>query len=51
MNVICSNGAVFHCKLKKADQQKIYIKDLLGEEITLPIDSIQEIIIDFVTEY
>ena len=51
MNVICSNGAVYHCKLEKADQFKIYIKDLLGEKLTLPIDSIKEIIIDFVTEY
>lgn len=51
MNVICSNGAVYHCKLEKADPQKIYIKDLLGERVSLPIDSIKEIIIDFVTEY
>ncbi|MBC7486702.1 MAG: hypothetical protein H7282_08115 [Cytophagaceae bacterium] len=51
MNVICSNGAVYHCKLEKADQLKIYIKDLLGEKASLPIDSIKEIIIDFVTEY
>lgn len=51
MNVVCSNGAVYHCKLERADQQKIYIKDLLGEKVSLPIDSIKEIIIDFVTEY
>jgi FMN-dependent NADH-azoreductase len=51
MNVVCSNGAVYHCVLEKADHQKIYIKDLLGEKVSLPIDSIKEIIIDFVTEY
>jgi len=51
MNVVCSNGAVYHCKLEKADVQKIYIKDLLGEYISLPIDQIKEIILDFVTEY
>ena len=51
MNVVCSNGVVYHCKLEKADQKNIGIKDLLGERVSLPIDSIKEIIIDFVTEY
>jgi len=51
MNVICSNGAVYHCKLEKADHRNIYIKDLLGEQFSLPIDHIKEIILDFVTEY
>ena len=51
MNVVCSNGAVYHCKLEKADAQKLYIRDLLGEKISLPIDHIKEIILDFVTEY
>lgn len=50
MHVVCSNGAVFHCKLEKADSQKIYIKDFLGEAVVLPIDTIKEIILDFVTE-
>jgi hypothetical protein len=51
MNVVCTNGAVYHCKLEKADLRNIYIKDLLGEHVTLPIESIQEIILDFETEY
>jgi hypothetical protein len=51
MNVVCTNGAVYHCKLEKAETQKIYIRDLLGEPISLPIDSIKEIILDFVSEY
>lgn len=51
MNVVCTNGVVYHCKLEKADLRTIYIKDLLGEHVTLPIESIKEIILDFVTEY
>lgn len=51
MNVICSNGAVYHCKLEKADAHQLYIRDLLGERVSLPIDQIKEIILDFVTEY
>ncbi len=51
MNVICSNGSVYHCKLEKTDLEKIYIKDFLGEKISLPIHQIKEIILDFVTEY
>lgn len=51
MNVICSNGAVYHCKLEKVDAQNIYIRDLLGEHVTLPIDHIKEIILDFITKY
>ncbi len=51
MNVVCSNGAVYHCKLEKEDRGNLYIRDLLGERITLPIENIKEIILDFVTEY
>lgn len=51
MNIVCSNGSVYHCRLEKADHRSIYIKDLLGKKISLPIDGIKEIIIDFVTEY
>ena len=51
MNIVCSNGAVYHCKLEKADVHQLYIKDLLGKHISLPIDHIKEIILDFVTEY
>ena len=51
MNVVCTNGSVYHCILKKADDKNIFIEDFLGKSITLSQDSIKEIILDFVTNY
>jgi hypothetical protein len=51
MNVVCTNGAVYHCILKKVDEKTIFIQDFLGETITLSMENIKEIILDFVTDY
>ncbi|MDB5273186.1 MAG: hypothetical protein JWO58_1553 [Chitinophagaceae bacterium] len=51
MQVICANGAVYHGVLKKANDKKIFIKDLSGVEFTLAIETIKEIILDFITKY
>jgi small nuclear ribonucleoprotein (snRNP)-like protein len=49
-HVVCSNGAVYHGKLEQFDADNIYIRDVLGKRVTLSIDHLQEIILDFVTE-
>ena len=51
MQVVCTNGAVYHGILQKTNDKKIVIKDLSGVQFALSIETIKEIILDFITEY
>ena len=50
MSIVCHNGSVYRCTLKKEYHDHVVINDLSGRTVSLALSDMKELIIDFVTE-